>query len=75
VAFSVNKQFQGKGLARIILRKLADAARENGIIGLIAYTDPRNKAMIKLFKTLPYEVKSYFDGEGVTLSCRFDELA
>jgi RimJ/RimL family protein N-acetyltransferase len=75
VAFSVNKQFQGKGLARIILRKLADAARENGIVGITAYTAPRNKAMINLFKTLPYEVKSYYDGEGVTLTCRFDELA
>ncbi len=75
VAFSVNRKFQGKGLSRIILRKLADAARENGIVGLTAYTAPRNKAMINLFKTLPYKVKSYFDGEGVTLTCRFDELA
>ena len=75
VAFSVNRKYQGKGLSRIILRKLADAARENGIVGLTAYTAPRNKAMINLFKTLPYKVKSYFDGEGVTLTCRFDELA
>ena len=75
VAFSVNRNYQGKGLSRIILRKLADAARENGIVGLTAYTAPHNKAMIKLFKTLPYKVKSHFDGEGVTLTCRFDELA
>ena len=75
VAFSVNRKYQGKGLSRIILRKLADAARENGIVGLTAYTAPRNKAMIRLFKTLPYKVKSYFDGEGITLTCRFDELA
>lgn len=75
VAFSVNRQYQGKGLSRIILRKLADAARENGIAGLTAYTAPRNKAMIGLFKTLPYKVKSAYDGEGITLTCRFDELA
>ena len=75
VAFSVNRKFQGKGMSRIILRKLADAARENGIAGLTAYTAPHNKAMIKLFKTLPYKVDSYYDGEGVTLTCRFDELA
>jgi hypothetical protein len=30
--------------------------------------------MIRLFKTLPYKVKSQFDGEGVSLTCRFDEL-
>ncbi len=75
VAFSVNKNFQGKGIARRILRKLADAARENGVFGLIAYTSPGNQAMIRLFKTLPYKVKSAFDGEGVSLTCRFDELA
>jgi acyl-CoA hydrolase/RimJ/RimL family protein N-acetyltransferase len=75
VAFSVNKQYQNKGLGRRILRKLADAARENGISGLIAYTAPHNKAMIRLFKTLPYQVKTAYDGDGVTLTCRFDELA
>jgi hypothetical protein len=31
--------------------------------------------MIRLFKTLPYQVRSSFDGEGVSLTCRFDELA
>jgi hypothetical protein len=31
--------------------------------------------MIRMFKSLPYTVKSTFDGEGVTLSSRFDELA
>jgi len=75
VAFSVNRQYQNKGLGRRILRKLADAARENGISGLIAYTAPRNQAMIRLFKTLPYKVRTSYDGEGITLACRFDELA
>ncbi len=75
VAFSVHRQYQGKGISRRVLRKLADAARDHGINGLLAYTSPNNKKMIHLFKTLPYKVKSSFDGEGLTLSCRFDELA
>jgi RimJ/RimL family protein N-acetyltransferase len=75
VAFSVNKKFQNKGIGRRILRKLADTAREKGISGLMAYTSPNNQAMIRMFKSLPYKVKSTFDGEGLTLSCRFDELA
>ena len=75
VAFSVHRKYQGKGISRRVLRKLADAARDNGINGVIAYTAPENRKMIKLFKTLPYKVKSSFDGEGLTLSCRFDELA
>ncbi|MEJ2641859.1 MAG: GNAT family N-acetyltransferase [Desulfosarcinaceae bacterium] len=75
VAFSVSKDFQGKGLGRIFLRKLAESARENGISGLIAYTSPKNRAMIRLFKTLPYKVKTSFDGEALALSCKFDQLA
>ena len=75
VAFSVHKQYQNKGIGRRILRKLADAAREKGVSGLMAYTSPNNQSMIRMFKSLPYIVKSAFDGEGVTLSCRFDELA
>jgi acyl-CoA hydrolase/GNAT superfamily N-acetyltransferase len=75
VAFSVNKKYQNKGIGRRILRKLSDSAREKGLFGLMAYTSPSNQGMIRMFKSLPYKVKSTFDGEGVTLSCRFDELA
>ncbi len=75
VAFSVNREYQGKGLGRRILRKLADSARENGVAGLMAYTSPNNRGMIGLFKTLPYKVKTSFDGEGLAMQCRFDELA
>jgi acyl-CoA hydrolase/GNAT superfamily N-acetyltransferase len=74
VAFTVAKDFQGKGLGKLFLRKLAEAARENGIAGLIAYTAPHNQAMIRLFKTLPYKIKTSFDGEALSLSCRFDQL-
>jgi acyl-CoA hydrolase/GNAT superfamily N-acetyltransferase len=73
VAFSIAKEFQGKGLGKILLHKLALAARENGIFGLFAYTSPQNLGMIKLFKTLPYKVKTHFEGDLLTLSCRFDE--
>ena len=74
VAFSVNKEFRGKGLGRILLRKLAEAARENGINGLIAYTATDNKAMIRLFKTLPYKVTTSYSSGSLALSARFDEL-
>lgn len=74
VAFSVSKEYQGKGLGRIFLHKLASAARENGIAGLVAYTSPGNRAMIALFKTMPYKARTRFEGDTVTLTCRFDEL-
>jgi ribosomal protein S18 acetylase RimI-like enzyme len=73
VAFSVSKEFQGRGLGKILLQKLAESAREHGIAGLLAYTSPQNQGMIKLFNRLPYRIKTFFDGEMLRLSCRFDE--
>ena len=75
VAFSVSEDFQGKGLGKLFLKILAAAARENGIAGLIAYTIPSNKAMIRLFKTLPYKVTTRYEDGDLLLSCHFNELA
>ena len=47
VAFSISKSFQHKGLGKILMQKLASAARDNGIVGLMAYTSPQNRGMIK----------------------------
>lgn len=74
VAFSVNKEYRGKAMAKRLLRKLAQAARENHISGLMAITATDNKAMINLFKTLPYKVKTAFSGGDLILTCRFDDL-
>jgi RimJ/RimL family protein N-acetyltransferase len=74
VAFTVAKDFQGKGLGKIFLHKLADAAREHGITGLRAVTAPQNKAMIQLFNSLPYKIRTYLDDKALILSCRFDKL-
>ncbi len=74
VAFSVSQEYQGKGLGKFFLKKLAAVARENGIGGLMAYTFPSNKAMINLFKTLPYKVKTQYEDGDLILSCRFNEL-
>jgi L-amino acid N-acyltransferase YncA len=75
VAFSISPDFQGKGLGRLLLAKLAEAARESGIAGLIAVTIPANQAMINLFGTLPYKVEKHVEEGELVLSCRFDELA
>lgn len=73
IAFSISKSYQKKGLGKILLNKLAAAARDNGIAGLMAYTSAQNRGMIKLFKILPYKVDSFFDGEMLELRCRFDQ--
>jgi len=73
VAFSLSKEYQKKGLGKILLKKLAAAAVENDIAGLVAYTSPQNRGMIKLFNQLPYKVSTFFDGDMLTLNCKFNE--
>ena len=73
VAFSISKEYQKKGMGKILIKKLASAAMENDISGLVAYTSPNNRGMIKLFNQLPYKVSTFFDGDMLTLSCKFDE--
>lgn len=73
IAFSISKDYQKKGLGKILLKKLAAAARANDIAGLVAYTSPHNQGMIKLFKQLPYKVNTFFDGDMLILKCKFNE--
>ncbi|MDY0219734.1 MAG: GNAT family N-acetyltransferase [Desulfobacterium sp.] len=73
IAFSVSKEWQGKGIAKLVQKKLAEAARLNGIKGLVAYTSPQNRGMIKLFNTLPYAANSEYDDDMLILSCLFSE--
>lgn len=73
VAFSVSKDWQGKKMGKILIQKLAQAARDNGIAGLVAYTAPHNQGMIRLFKTLPYKVRNSLDGDMLELRCNFKE--
>ena len=73
VAFSVSQRFKRKGLGKILIRKLCQAARENGILGLFAYTSPDNTGMIKLFNALPFKITKRFEDDMVLLNCRFSE--
>ena len=73
IAFSVEKSWQGKGLSSIVIRKLAEAARDNKIKGFTAYTSKSNKAMIKLFHSLDYEVRVNGKGDMVQLEALFKD--
>lgn len=74
VAFSVAKDWQRKGLSKIIMHKLAEVARKNGIAGLMAYTSLNNKSMIGLFKSLQYKVSVSYEDNTLFMKCRFDTL-
>ncbi len=73
VAFSISRQWQRRGIAGILLEKIAEAAWENGFTGLIAYTQLNNEGMIKLFNKLPYKVETTLDGGMLVLKCNFEK--
>ncbi|WP_457576906.1 GNAT family N-acetyltransferase [Desulfomarina sp.] len=73
IAFSVVKKWQGRGLSTIVIKKLAEAARESGIAGLTAYTSTSNKGMVKLFNLLDYEVSIKTEDNMINLTCKFQK--
>lgn len=74
VAFSVSGDFQNKGIGRALIAKIAEAARENGIPGLVAYTTLENRHMIRLFHSLPFAVATSSSEGMLVLKCRFDKM-
>ncbi len=64
VAFIVDDEHQGRGLATVLLEYLAVAARENGLDGLTATVLPHNRRMLGVFHDAGFQVSSVFE-EGV----------
>jgi acyl-CoA hydrolase/RimJ/RimL family protein N-acetyltransferase len=73
VAFSVSKGYKGKGIGKAMLAKLAQAARENGVLGLTAYTSADNQRMIRLFKSIPFKSRATLEDGMIMLQCHFDD--
>jgi acyl-CoA hydrolase/ribosomal protein S18 acetylase RimI-like enzyme len=73
IAFSISRQWQGKGIASVLLEKITEAARENGFTNLVAYTLSTNAGMIKLFRKLPYKVEIIYEEAVLVLKCDFEE--
>ncbi len=73
IAFSVEKNWQGRGLSSIVIKKLTEAAKKNGIKGLTAYTSKGNTRMVKLFNSLNYEVKTRSEGTMIYLEAIFEK--
>jgi RimJ/RimL family protein N-acetyltransferase len=50
IAFMVVDAYQGQGIGTVLMRHLADLAREAGLKELVAEVLPENTAMLKVFK-------------------------
>src|SRR4051794_40638820 len=64
VAFLVEDQHQGRGIAQLLLEHLAQAGRERGVERFVAEVLPDNSRMIQTFRDAGYRVASEYD-EGV----------
>jgi RimJ/RimL family protein N-acetyltransferase len=74
VAFTVEEDYQGQGIASRLLRHLTRIAREKGVSQFEAEVLPENKAMIAVFERSGFPVSKKFEGSAVhvTLSLTRD---
>ena len=70
VAFIVDEDFQGKGVAAFLFKYLVKIARDRGIQCFIAYVLPRNEAMLKVFEKSKLPVRKSYENDSLAL--RFD---
>ncbi|HKX70167.1 MAG TPA: GNAT family N-acetyltransferase, partial [Acidimicrobiales bacterium] len=60
VAFFVDDDHQGRGIATLLLEYLAEAARRNGISGFTATVLPSNSRMVGVFRSAGFSASSAF---------------
>ena len=73
VAFTVEEDYQGQGMARMILRHLTAIARSRGIVGFDAEVLPGNKAMLAAFARSGLPMKQHFTGDVVHVTLSLSE--
>lgn len=72
VAFLVQDESQGHGIATILLRRLMECALSNGILGFTADVFAHNKGMLHVFYKSGCELKSALDGDVYHIEFTFD---
>lgn len=73
VAFVVDEQYQGRGLASLMLKLLIAAAKKRGLKGFTADVLANNVSMMKVFERSGLTVKARLDGGVYELNMPFTE--
>ena len=71
-AIVVEDRFQGRGLGKVLLRQLAEAARANGIRYLAGSTLADNQNMLRFLRGCGYPVEFQRDGTEMQFVIRLD---
>ncbi len=74
IAFMVDEQFQGRGIATFLLNYLIEIGRERGVKGFRADVLVSNESMLHIFDKLPYTVHKSVSHGTVSMEFGFDEL-
>jgi GNAT superfamily N-acetyltransferase len=73
VAFVVDENCQGQGIASFLLEMLIRVAREHGIEGFTADVIADNKAMLKVFEKAPFPIRAVMESGIYNLTIPFDD--
>jgi acyl-CoA hydrolase/predicted GNAT family acetyltransferase len=74
VAFVVDEDYQGKGIASYLFELLIRAAREEGIKGFTADVLATNKSMLKVFEKSPFPVQTVLSRGVYELTIPFEPV-
>jgi GNAT superfamily N-acetyltransferase len=73
VAFVVNDDFQNHGIGTLLLERLAEAARANGITAFEADTLLENRPMLRVFRDVGSDVHTEWDDGTVHVTFTVDD--
>jgi RimJ/RimL family protein N-acetyltransferase len=75
VAFVVDDEFQQRGIATHLMRRLIEIAIIRGVRGFSAQILSGNVAMLRVFEKCGYPIEQRFDREVTALRILFDQVA
>ncbi len=73
VAFVVDEEFQGKGIASFLFSYLMKIGKERGLDGFTADVITSNKAMMKVFERSPHPIQARVEAGSYHLEIKFAE--
>jgi GNAT superfamily N-acetyltransferase len=73
VAFVVDENLQGQGIASFLFETLIRVARESGIEGFTADVIADNKAMLKVFEKAPFPIRAVMEFGIYNLNIPFED--
>jgi GNAT superfamily N-acetyltransferase len=72
IAFAVRDEWQRRGIGSVLMRRMLEAARANGLRGFSADVLPGNPGMLMVFQQSGLPVQSRFDGASYHVELPFD---